>query len=90
VSCEEEYLRLGTFNTPSNHKMMSALKKYDSHMSGFAQQLNDILRISNKPLWVDSPKEFFQDHDKSVAFFEKAIKILKRKDKLEKLKSKIK
>lgn len=89
LSCDEEYDRLGIFNTPSNHKMMTQLKKYDTQMVNFAQQLNDILHISSEPLWVNSPKEFFSDHVKSVAFFEKAITLLNRRNKLKKIKIKM-
>ena len=89
IWCDDEYFKLNDFNTPSNQKMSAELKKFDTHMVDFTKELNNTLHILDEPMWIDSPKEFFSDQNKSVAFFRKAINMLSRRNKLERLKIKI-
>ena len=78
-----------TFDTPAHIEMRNYLDKYDTHMVEFTKYLNKRLHISTEPLWRDSAKEFFSDHNKVIPFFEKAINILSRKEKLEHIITKI-
>ncbi len=89
LNCEKESEELGTIHTPSMKKMDIELGKYNIKMVDLPKILNQKLHIQTEPLWVNSAKEFFSN-DKSIVFFEKAINLLNRKRKLEKLKSKIK
>ena len=89
LHCEEEYDELHHFDTPSNEIMSIELRRHNIRMIDIPVMLNCKLHIQNEPLWIHSPKEFFSDHDKSVFFFKKAISLLTRKQKLQKIKSKI-
>jgi hypothetical protein len=87
--CDEEYEKLKRYDTPSNERMLFQLRRHNTMVIDIPLILNRKLHIQNEPLWIDSAKEFFSDHDKSVAFFEKAIKLLNRKNKLEQLKNRM-
>ncbi len=78
-----------TFDTPAHIEMRNHLDRYDTHMVDFTKFLNKKLHISTEPLWRDSAKEFFSNHNKVIPFFEKAIIILSRKEKLEHIITKI-
>lgn len=81
----DEFRKTKDFNTPSLIFMRSKLKVIDTDMSDFTIMLNNKYFIYNNPLWVDTPREFF-NNNKAILFYERVIKIMLRKKKINKLK----
>lgn len=83
---DDEFRIIKTIHTPSLNNMTDVLEKHCTTMVNFTLILNNKLHLLNNPLWIDSPQEFFSDHQKSEKFFETSIKLLTRKSKIHKLK----
>jgi len=88
IKSDEEYKILKNFNVPSMKKMDNTLKPLNITMVDFAVELNKELKLLPEPLWINGPKEFFS-YDVSRTFFKNAISILDRKQKIEKICSKL-
>jgi hypothetical protein len=88
INSEEEVRILQNYDVPSMRKMDNTLKPLNITMVDFAVELNKELKLLPEPLWVDSPKEFFS-YDVSRTFFKNAISILDRKQKIQKICSKL-
>lgn len=86
---EDEFEELKNYSIlPSYINMEEKLKPFGfTVMTDFTILLNDKLSILEKPLWGKSAREFFHDDTKPIRFYEKAIKILTRNKKIEKLKT---
>lgn len=72
---DEELEEFKTFNVDSNLKMINILDQYGFGMISFTKH------ISDKPLWDNSPKEFFSDSKKSMLFFTEKLKYYLEQDK---------
>lgn len=59
---EDDVLELQYFNTLSCERMSNVLREFNFTMVSFVEH------ISNDILWIDSPQEFFSDHDKCIKF----------------------
>lgn len=62
VISDDEFKEENNFNTASNKRMIKILENFGYDMLSFTESLSD------EKLWMDSPKEFFSDHDKAISF----------------------
>jgi hypothetical protein len=76
INSEDEAIKLQTFSTPSSKLLSDSLNKYDFNIASFTVYLNKKFHITNSPLWLDSPREFFNDDYRPINFYLKALKML--------------
>lgn len=92
IHSDKEFVKLKTFNTPSNISMMKILKTHNTDMLDFTLYLNNKFDIMPNPLWENSATEFFSDNIKSISFYKTIINMfdrIKKINKINKLISKI-
>ena len=87
IESDEEVKNCNNFSTPSNIKMIDTLTTYNTNMVNFTRDINN--KFMEEDLQVTYPLDFFSDHERSTRYYKKFLSILTRKDKLEKICSKL-